>query len=63
MNEYLRVLAGKFPTVKFVKSISTLCIPNYPDHNLPTIFIYRDGELKKQYIGPISFNKNLKQDG
>lgn len=49
-------LAAKFPAVKFIKSISTTCIPNYPDKNLPTIFIYCENELKHQIIGPLAFN-------
>lgn len=52
----MSVLAAKFPTVKFVKSISTTCIPNYPDKNLPTVFVYYENDLKHQIIGPISFN-------
>lgn len=38
-----------------MKSISTVCIPNYPDKNLPTIFIYYNGELKQSLIGPFAF--------
>jgi hypothetical protein len=56
-------LAKKFPTVKFIKSISTTCIPNYPDKNLPTVFLYYEGELKSQITGPDEFNgTKLKQD-
>ncbi|KAK6628333.1 hypothetical protein RUM43_002145 [Polyplax serrata] len=52
INQYLTKLALKFPATKFIKSISTTCIPNYPDKNLPTIFIYFEGELKQQIVGP-----------
>jgi hypothetical protein len=38
-----------------VKSISTVCIPNYPDKNLPTLFVYCNGELKHSLIGPFAF--------
>ena len=38
-----------------MKSISTVCIPNYPDKNLPTIFVYKSGELKQSLIGPFAF--------
>ena len=31
VNEYMNRLAPKFPTTKFLKAISTTCIPNYPD--------------------------------
>ncbi|EEB10208.1 conserved hypothetical protein [Pediculus humanus corporis] len=53
INQYLSKLSRKFPATKFIKSISTTCIPNYPDKNLPTVFIYFEGELKQQLVGPI----------
>ena len=56
-------LAVKFPQVKFIKSISTTCIPNYPDKNLPTVFIYYEDKLVHQIVGPLEFNgMNFKQD-
>lgn len=64
VNSYFTNLARKFPQTKFLRSVSSVCIPNYPDHNLPTIFIYFEGDLKKQWIGPIALGgMNLKQDG
>ena len=64
MNQHLEYLARKFPETKFLKSISSLCIPNYPDKNLPTIFVYLEGDMKKQWVGPLAFGgMNLKQDG
>ncbi|CAL1538711.1 unnamed protein product [Lymnaea stagnalis] len=63
INNYLTNLARNFPQTKFLKSVSSVCIPNYPDKNLPTIFVYFEGDLKKQWIGPFSFGgMNLKQD-
>lgn len=62
INEHIRSLATKFPKTKFVKSLAVLCIPNYPDHNLPTIFVYFNGALKQQIIGPSSFPQALKAD-
>ncbi|CAH0389419.1 unnamed protein product [Bemisia tabaci] len=59
LNDYLSKLAIKFPATKFLKSISTVCIPNYPDKNLPTVFIYFEGEMKSQLVGPASFRNNL----
>ncbi|XP_021946436.1 viral IAP-associated factor homolog isoform X2 [Folsomia candida] len=53
INQHLTQLAAKFPTTKFIKSISTVCIPNYPDKNVPTIFVYFEGNMKQQFIGPI----------
>ncbi|XP_053979582.1 viral IAP-associated factor homolog [Hylaeus volcanicus] len=53
INQHLASLARKFPTTKFLKSISVTCIPNWPDSNLPTIFIYHNGNMVQQIIGPI----------
>lgn len=55
VNQHLASLARKFPATKFLKSISITCIPNWPDSNLPTIFIYHDGNMVKQIIGPLEF--------
>lgn len=55
INQYLVALAAKFPTVKFLRSISTTCIPNYPDQNLPTVFVYYEGEMKASLAGPHHF--------
>ncbi|KAJ8893796.1 hypothetical protein PR048_006397 [Dryococelus australis] len=52
INQHLSILARKFPATKFLRSISATCIPNYPDKNLPTIFVYFEGNMKKQFIGP-----------
>lgn len=38
--------------MKFLKAISTTCIPNFPDRNLPAVFVYFEGQLKRQFIGP-----------
>ncbi|XP_030756823.1 viral IAP-associated factor homolog [Sitophilus oryzae] len=53
INQHMSYLATRYPAVKFLKSISTTCIPNYPDRNLPTIFVYFEGDLKKQIVGPV----------
>lgn len=64
INQHLSELARKFPQTKFLKSISTTCIPNYPDQNLPTVFVYFEGEMKAQFIGPLVFGgMNLKVEG
>ena len=64
INQYLTQLAAKFPATKCLKSVSTTCIPNYPDKNLPTIFVYFEGELKSQIVGPVDFGgMNLTIEG
>jgi len=64
MEQFFYELSAKFPAVKFLKSVSSVCIPNYPDKNLPTVFVYRDGELRKQFIGAAELGgSSLSRDG
>ncbi|KAE9457530.1 hypothetical protein C3L33_10568, partial [Rhododendron williamsianum] len=53
----LEDLATKYPGTKFVKIISTDCIPNYPDRNLPTLLVYNNGAVKGNYAGLHSFGR------
>jgi Arc/MetJ-type ribon-helix-helix transcriptional regulator len=46
----VQVLAPKFSTVKFVTIPSGAAIPNWPEDNLPTIFLYRYGKLQTELI-------------
>jgi len=55
INNHLTELARKFAKTKFLKSVSNLCIANFPDSSLPAIFIYQDGACKKQLIGSDTF--------
>jgi len=64
-SEPASVSAGlEIPTDKFLRSVSSLCIPNYPDRNLPTVFVYLAGDMKAQHVGPLAFKggMNLRQD-
>lgn len=51
INQFISELAVKFPTVKFIRSIAQTCIPNFPESNCPSIFIYHNGLVRKQIIG------------
>ena len=51
MEATLRILARKFRATKFVYIRSDDAIRNYPDKNLPTLLIYRGGDVAKQFIG------------
>jgi Phosducin len=53
INQYFNELAVQFPTVKFLRSIGQTCIANFPEKNLPAIFIYHNGQLKKQFLGSL----------
>ncbi|XP_010172098.1 phosducin-like protein 2, partial [Antrostomus carolinensis] len=51
LNEHLGLLARKFPEVKFLKAVANSCIENYHDRCLPTILVYKSGEIKGRFIG------------
>lgn len=53
LNQHINHLASKYPATKFLKSIASTCIPNFPEKNLPAIFIYFEGQIKKQIIGSL----------
>lgn len=55
----IKSLAPRFPAVKFLRGESTMCIPNYPDGNLPTILIYCNGDLKNQLIGKVGIGAKV----
>lgn len=56
-------LAKKYPATKFVKIISTDCIPNYPDRNLPTVLVYNNSAVKANYVGLHSFGRRCTPEG
>ncbi|CAK9439708.1 uncharacterized protein LODBEIA_P38080 [Lodderomyces beijingensis] len=43
-------LAAKFPEVKFCDIPAQRCIENYPESNCPTLIIYHNANVLKQYI-------------
>lgn len=55
LGECLDDLARKYPSTKFVRIISTSCIPNYPDQNLPTILLYHNRACVKHLVGLAQF--------
>jgi hypothetical protein len=55
LKQIIGVLACKFPHTKFVQSVAQNCIPNYPDKNLPTVFVYFEDNLLSQFCGPSVF--------
>lgn len=50
MDECLAVLAPKFKYLKFLRIKSTHAIENWPERNLPTLFIYDQGALRTQLV-------------
>ncbi|ELP90691.1 hypothetical protein EIN_024000 [Entamoeba invadens IP1] len=55
----LAELAVKKRATKFVKILSHLAIPNYPDKLLPTLIVYRNTNHVKQFIGLAEFGGNF----
>lgn len=55
INQQINHLSRKYPQIKFLKSISSVCIPNFPDQNLPAMFIYHNGKIHKQMVSELSF--------
>ncbi|CAL4978290.1 unnamed protein product [Urochloa decumbens] len=51
LQNCLEELTTRYPATKFVKIISTDCIPNYPDRNVPTILVYNNSAVKGTYVG------------
>jgi len=51
LQNCLEELATRYSATKFVKIISTDCIPNYPDRNVPTILVYNNSAVKGTYVG------------
>ncbi|KAK8869456.1 hypothetical protein IAR55_000020 [Kwoniella newhampshirensis] len=45
LRPLLRQLAAVHPSTKFLSIPAGLCIPNYPDKNVPTLLIYRNGDM------------------
>lgn len=50
MDEAFELLAAKFKYIKFVRIKSTSAVENWPDRNLPMIFMYEDGEARDQIM-------------
>lgn len=64
VDEAMTELAAKFQYVKFVRIKSTSAVEKWPDSNLPTIFVYREGELAEQMLTLKSlYGKSMKPDG
>lgn len=47
----LKQLAQQYQYVKFITMLSTDCIPNYPDSNVPTLLVYKDGQCRRTIVG------------
>ncbi|CED82494.1 Conserved phosducin-like protein [Phaffia rhodozyma] len=51
LSKVLQNLAPRYPRTKFISIIGNKCIENYPDRLLPTLIVYRKGEVTGQIVG------------
>lgn len=64
IDNHLGVLARKFPETKFLKANVNSCIPNYHDTHLPTVIVYKNGQIMGHFIGRNEFGGiHLKVEG
>jgi len=50
LNYCLQQLAIKYPMIKFLKIVSTEAKQGYDDVALPTLVVYRRGDLFKSFV-------------
>ncbi len=50
LNQCLGALAAQYGSTKFVKIISTQCVPDFDDRFLPTLLLYKDGKCVSQVV-------------
>lgn len=50
LADQLRIIARRYPRTKIVSIVGNKCIENYPDRHLPTLFLYRNGSLRRQFV-------------
>jgi hypothetical protein len=60
IDSHLRRLAVLHKDKKFLRIEATDCIPNYPDKNVPTMLIYKDGNIRRQIVGASAFHSTRK---
>ena len=51
MSACIDALAQKHRETKFVRIESTQCIENWPDANVPCLFVYHSGDMQTQLVG------------
>lgn len=51
LNACLGELSERYHNTKFLKIISTECIPGYPDENLPTVLLYHNTKCVHTFVG------------
>ena len=55
MNMHLATLASCYKATKFIKIVANQCIPGYPGRNMPTLLVYKDKDVRANWVGAIQF--------
>lgn len=50
LRPLLQRLASAHPETKFLSIPAGMCIANYPDKNVPTLLIYRNGDISGNVV-------------
>uniref|UniRef100_A0A7S3LJ58 Phosducin thioredoxin-like domain-containing protein n=1 Tax=Aplanochytrium stocchinoi TaxID=215587 RepID=A0A7S3LJ58_9STRA len=58
MSQLTNELSKRQKSTKFVRIRSTECVENWPDSNVPCLFLYNKGSLQSQVIGLKEFGGN-----
>ncbi|KAJ9096457.1 hypothetical protein QFC21_005279 [Naganishia friedmannii] len=51
LRQILNLLSPLHPLTRFLSVQGDQCIPNYPDKNIPTLLLYRNGDCLGQVVG------------
>ncbi|KAJ9110962.1 hypothetical protein QFC20_002728 [Naganishia adeliensis] len=51
LRQILNLLSPLHPLTRFLSIQGDQCIPNYPDKNIPTLLMYRNGDCLGQVVG------------
>eukprot|EP00593_Proboscia_inermis_P000305 CAMPEP_0171297690 /NCGR_PEP_ID=MMETSP0816-20121228/6436_1 /TAXON_ID=420281 /ORGANISM="Proboscia inermis, Strain CCAP1064/1" /LENGTH=256 /DNA_ID=CAMNT_0011772157 /DNA_START=58 /DNA_END=828 /DNA_ORIENTATION=+ len=63
IEEHVKNLAREHQSTKFVSIPSQQAIENWPDCNLPTLFVYSGGKMVHQLVGMDDFSSSPVGDG
>lgn len=51
MDQCLSQLAERYPATKFLRIKGAECIQGYPEANMPTLLVYRNGKCEQTLVG------------
>jgi len=63
INQLLVPIAKQYQLVKFLRSVATKCVENFPDERVPTIIVYKNGQLVHNLVNVDHKIKPLNMSG